>query len=217
MSAYSRYTATIARGASSERLVLFSDAVFAIAMTLLVIELHAPDVPVDELGRALGELVRPYLTFALSFAVIGLVWLSHHRKFRVIGRTDPVLLRLNLLMLFFVASLPLPTAILGGHGDAVVAVLVYAATICAVGFALSGMWLYAWHARLVDSSVDVAVFRYVLLQSFPIPGIFLLSIPIAVTWGADAAEVAWIAAVPAGWIIAALYRRASRLTAQESA
>lgn len=216
MSVYSRYTAVITRGASSERLVLFSDAVFAIAMTLLVIELHAPHVATEALPDALGELVRPYLTFALSFAVIGLVWLSHYRKFCVINRTDPTLLRLNLLMLFFVASLPLPTAILGLNGDSILAVIVYATTVCAVGFTMSAIWLYAWHRGLVDTAVDLAVFRYVLLQSFPIPGIFLLSVPVGLLWGAYAAEMVWIAAVPIGWVIAALYRRASRRTEREA-
>lgn len=212
MSAYSRYLTTIAAGAPAERLVLFSDAVFAIAMTLLVIELHAPEVPDAELPAALGELVSPYLTFALSFAVIGLVWLSHHRKFRVVRRTDPTVLRLNLLMLFFVASVPLPTAVLGLHGDSATATTLYAATICAVGFALSGLWLYAWHAGLIAAEVDVAVFRYVLVQSFPVPGIFLLSIPIGLLWGATAAEVAWIAALPTSWLIAWTYRRLSTAT-----
>jgi uncharacterized membrane protein len=217
VSVFTRYTETIARGASCERLILFSDAVFAIAMTLLVIELHAPEASAAEFERAMAGLLRPYLTFALSFAVIGLVWLSHHRKFRVIGHTDPVLLRLNLLMLFFVASLPLPTAILGEHGDSVLAVVLYAATICAVGFTLSGMWLYAWHAQLIESAVDVAVFRYVLLQSFPVPGIFVLSIPIALLWGPDVAEITWVGAVPVTWLITATYRRTAHLTDQESA
>ncbi len=202
----SRYAALV-DSAPIERLVLFSDAVFAIAMTLLVIELHAPQVAEAELPGALAELVRPYLTFALSFAVIGLVWLSHHRKFRVIERCDAGLLRLNLLMLFFLASIPLPTAILGEHGDSVLAVLVYAGTICAVGFTLSAIWLYAWHAGLVNSEVDEALFRYLLVRSFPVPGIFLLSIPIAALWGATAAELTWIAALPASWILATTYRR----------
>lgn len=177
-------------------------------MTLLVIELHAPEVPTDELSAALIELIGPYLTFALSFAVIGLIWLSHHRKFRVIPRVDPTVLRLNLLMLFFVASVPLPTAILGRHGDSTLAVMIYAASICAVGFTLSGIWLYAWHAGLVQ--VDLATFRAMLVQSFPVPGIFLISLGIAPIWGATAAEITWIAALPASWIIAASYRRAAR-------
>lgn len=206
MNVSSRYAALV-DSAPTERLALFSDAVFAIAMTLLVIELHAPQVPEPELPGALAELVRPYLTFALSFAVIGLVWLSHHRKFRAIERCDAGLLRLNLLMLFFVASTPLPTAVLGEYGDSVIAVVVYAGTICAVGFALSAIWLYAWHAGLVSSEVDEPLFRYLLVRSFPIPGIFLLSIPVALVWGATAAELTWIAALPASWLLAWSYRR----------
>ena len=209
MSTWSRYQRLVARGARVERLVAYADAVFAIAMTLLIVELHAPEVPVERLPDALRELVPGYLSFVLSFAVIGLVWLSHHRKMSVIVGFDQNLLRLNLLMLLFVASLPLPSAVLGRYGDAVPAVYLYAATIAAIGFSMSGIWMYAWHRRLVSDDVDVALFRLVLVQSFPIPGFFLLSIPIAALWGAGAAELTWIAALPASFVITRVYRSRS--------
>lgn len=206
MTTYTQYLRTIARGDTVERMAFFSDAVFAIAMTLLVIEIHVPDVGAAELGQALTELLPEYLTFALSFAVVGLVWLSHHRKVSAIVRHDQNLLRLNLLMLLFVASLPLPTAILGRYGDDTLPVILYAATVAATGFSLSAVWMYAWHRGLVREDVTIDVFRYVLVQSFPIPGMFLLSISVAVLAGPTAAELSWVAAIPAAFIITRLYR-----------
>lgn len=88
MDTYHRYLRLVAEGDAMDRLVFFSDAVFAIAMTLLIVELHVPEVAGADLGPALLALVPGYLTFMLSFVVVGMVWMSHHRKFRVIVRYD---------------------------------------------------------------------------------------------------------------------------------
>lgn len=186
-------------------MAFFSDAVFAIAMTLLIIEVRPPGVSPAELSHALQELLPEYLTFVLSFAVIGLVWLSHHRKVSVLVGYDQNLLRLNLLLLVFVASIPLPTAILARYGDETPAVVLYAATAAATGFAATGLWLYAWRRGLVRADITPDVFRYVLAQSLPIPGIFVLSIPVALLAGPTAAELSWMIAAPAAFLVARLF------------
>jgi uncharacterized membrane protein len=206
MSTVDGYRHTIAEGSTLERANAFSDAVFAIAMTLLVLEIHLPDAAEGDLATSVTNLVPAYLTFVLSFAVVGAVWLSHHRKFRAIAGYDQTLLRLNLLMLLFVASLPLPTALLGRFGDEPLSVYIYAASISLIGFLMSAMWIYAWHQSLTAASVTVGVFRYVLVQSFPIPGMFLLSIPVAALFGAVAAEVSWGLTLPLSVVITRLYR-----------
>lgn len=206
MSTYLTYRRLIAQGTPPERTAAFSDAVFAIAMTLLVLELRVPEVAEADLGSALSAMVSQYLTFVLSFVVVGAVWMSHHRKFAALVGVDQAMLRLNLVMLLFVASLPLPTAVLGRYGDSAAAAVLYALTIVAIGFSLVGTWIYAWHRHLVRPDVTVEVFRYVLVQSFPIPGTFLLSVPVALVLGAGAAEALWIAAVPLSLLIAACYR-----------
>ena len=198
-----------------DRLVFFSDAVFAIAMTLLIVELHVPEVADADLGPALIHLVPGYLTFILSFVVVGMVWMSHHRKFRAIARYDQNLVRLNLLFLLFVASLPLPTGILGAYGNVRLGVYVYAATIVVVGFLLTMIWVYAWHRRLVAPEVTADVYRYVLVQSFPIPGIFLLSIPVNLVAGPVVAEFSWVLAVPASFIITHIYRARAEIPLPE--
>ena len=189
-----------------DRLVFFSDAVFAIAMTLLIVELHVPAVHDTGLGPALLELLPGYLTFILSFVVVGMVWMSHHRKFRVIVRHDQNLVRLNLVLLLFVASIPLPTGILASYGNQNLSVYIYAGTISLVGFLLTGLWIYAWHRNFVDPELSIDVFRYVLVQSFPIPGIFLLSILLAMVAGPTVAETSWVLAIPLSSAIVRIYR-----------
>jgi uncharacterized membrane protein len=115
----------VAEGTALDRTIAFSDAVFAIAMTILVLELHVPDVPPAQLPAQLLNLLPAYLTFVLSFVVVGVIWMSHHRKFGVIARFNQTLLRLNLVMLLLVVSLALPTAVLGRCGDQAIAVVTW--------------------------------------------------------------------------------------------
>jgi uncharacterized membrane protein len=210
MTTRERYFRLVAQGPELERPAFFSDAVFAIALTLLVIEIHIPDVAAAGLPGALLELVPEYLTFALSFLVIGAVWLSHHRKFRMLAAHDQTLLRLNLVLLLFVATLPLPTALLGRHGDTTIAVCVYAATIAFIGFAMAVVWTYAWRRRLTASAVTRDLYAYMLGQTLLIPGVFVVSIPVALLFGPLAGQLAWLVAFPLYMLTGRIYGRASR-------
>ncbi len=98
-----------------ERMILFSDAVFAIAITLLVIEIKVPEIPKSEvtdgkLLNALGELIPKFFGFCISFMFIGIYWAVHHRMFGFVINYTPKLLRLNLLFLFAVVLMPFSTA-----------------------------------------------------------------------------------------------------------
>lgn len=196
MTTWERYRRLVAQGSDVERAAFFSDAVFAIALTLLVIEIRVPDVPREELGLALLEVLPEYLTFVLSFLVIGTVWLSHHRKFRVMSGHDQTLLRLNLLLLLLVASLPIPTAILGRYGDTVVAVCAYAASIASIGLAMSAIWGYARRRGLTSPTVTRDLYLFMLGQSLVIPAVFAASIPVALSAGASAGEFIWLLSLP---------------------
>jgi uncharacterized membrane protein len=195
----------MATGSSLERALAFSDAVFAIAMTILVLELHVPAVEPAQLPQAVLGLLPAYFAFVLSFVVVGMVWLSHHRKFAVIERFDQNLLRLNLLVLVLVASLALPTALLGEFGDSIFSAVLYAGLICAVGFAMVVLWVYACRRGLVAKGVDDALRRYVLVQSLVIPVVFLVSIPVALLAGSTACELTWAVAVPVSIVLPRLW------------
>ena len=102
-----------------ERLVFFSDAVFAIAITLLVIEIHVPELPYrsppQAYWEALAHLAPSFVSFGISFFVIGMFWMGHHRAFSLAGRYDGSILGWNLLLLGLIAFMPFMTALLGRY------------------------------------------------------------------------------------------------------
>ena len=192
-----RYRAVFERGESTERIEFFSDAVFAIAMTLLVLDIRLPAGLGDDVAAGLAELVPEIFAYVLSFAIIALNWMSHHRKFRVISGFDTRLIQLNLLLLLLVAFLPFPTSVLAENRAQVASVVLYAATVAAISLAQLSLWVYARHAALLDESVDRGVFLYLARGLVVTPAVFLLSIVIALLWSPDAAMYSWLLLIPA--------------------
>ena len=164
-----------------ERLVFFSDAVFAIAITLLVIELGVPERLADDaaLRDALIDLLPSLFSFFLSFAVIALWWISHHRLLRLIDRTHPALVALNFVLLASIAFLPFASGVLGHHGDLPTAVQLYAATNAVAALSLVGMRVLAQRLGLLDDGADLAAFRRRSLSTLATAAVFVLSIPLA--------------------------------------
>lgn len=195
MNTKARYAALFGRGDSTDRIEFFSDAVFAIAMTLLVLDIRLPDIKADQLSHELHELLPQMFAYALSFLVISLNWISHHRKFRVITGFDDTLTRLNLLLLFLIAFLPFPTSVLSNYASQTSAVVLYAATSAAIA---GSQVLILWHARLanlLDASVDRGVYRLMVYDGLVSPFVFTVSIGIAFASPA-AAMYSWIAMAP---------------------
>jgi uncharacterized membrane protein len=169
------------------RLEAFSDGVFAIAVTLLVLELRAP-LPADlhageQLWEALWHEWPAYLAFATSFATILIMWVNHHNLFALIKRTDHIFLLLNGLLLATVTIIPFPTQVLAEYirePDARTAAIFYAATFLAMAIAFNRLWWYAQRdRRLLDPAVDPAVIR-VLNQQFGIgPLTYVVALVIA--------------------------------------
>jgi uncharacterized membrane protein len=118
----------IEAGTDVERLVFFSDAVFAIAITLLALEIRLPelhDPSAAGLSEALLGLWPKFSSFAISFWIVGTLWLGHHRIFHHIKRYDRRLLLINLLLLMWVALMPFSGSLLGEYGGYRVSVIVY--------------------------------------------------------------------------------------------
>lgn len=130
---------------SLDRLVFFSDAVFAIAVTLLVLDIHVPDLPRivsnADAWRAFTDLTPSFFAFALSFLVIGRFWMGHHERFRPLRHFDPRLMWPNLLYLMAIAYMPFATAFLGRNIGHFVPELVY--NLSMLGLSLLAYWL-AW-------------------------------------------------------------------------
>ena len=209
-----------------DRLLFFSDAVFAIAITFLALDLRLPageaaHAPGDSaLWTALGELSPKYLSFLVSFLVIGLYWQGHHRMFRLINRFDDRLVWINMLFLLCIVVIPFPTTVLGEHGDTTAAVVLYAGTLALTGFLQCAMWLYATtDRRLVETTLEDRLYRFltrvVLARMLTPPVMFLLSMLIAQR-NPDWAKYSWILIAPAlalvSWIGQRRYSAASNNT-----
>lgn len=178
-----------------DRLIFFSDAIFAIAITLLSLDLVlASNLPLDEVTRRLLELWPRGLAFVITFFVIGLTWVSHHRMFRYIDRYDHRLISLNLVFLLFVAFLPFPARVLGEYDGSVAAAVLYAGTICALVLSELRVWHHATVGRrLVDERLDERVIRTIRVRGATVASLFLLSIAIAFV-SVRGAQTVWLLA-----------------------
>jgi len=176
-----------------DRIIFFSDGVFAIAITLLVIGLRVPALPShvsnSELSRRLLDEWPRVLSYTVSFAVIGLYWIGHHRAFAHIRRFDHRLILLNLTFLGLIAFLPFPTAVIGRYGGHRAAVVLYAGSLALAGLASTALWLYAWRAKLADVGPRRA--RYLAARAAIPVAVFAVSIPIAFLSPA-AAKLSWL-------------------------
>ncbi len=143
------------------RIEAFSDGVFAIAMTLLVIEIKVPShelVAAHGLAQSLAALWPSYLAFLTSFTTILVIWVHHHWIFALIRRNDHPFLYWNGLLLLFVTFVPFPTALLSEyllHSDAKVAANLYTGTFLAVSLAFHALWRHA-SARLLSADATSA-------------------------------------------------------------
>jgi uncharacterized membrane protein len=176
------------------RIVAFSDGVFAIAITLLVLNLHIPEhlAPGETVGDALWDQQGDLLAYALSFAVIGRLWLVHHRFFGEVTHLDSRLIALNLVYLGFVVLIPFTSEVLGDHGDTTAGVIVYAVNLSITNLIGAAMYLYAARHSLTRERFLAYVEHPIRLRNLAGGVIFALSIPIAVV-NPLAAMITWMA------------------------
>ena len=163
------------------RLLALTDGVFAIALTLLVLGLAVPaDLSGDELDRAFDELRAGGYAAALSFFVISVFWMGHHRMFRVIDRCDDRLLGLNLVFLAPVVLMPFATQLIADYGDRSGITAAYAAIISVASIAQFVLWTYATHRRrLVPADTPRHVVVAEMLEAITSAVVFSVSIPVA--------------------------------------
>ena len=180
------------RGEGADRIAYYSDAVFAIAMTLLVLDVGVP-LGAASAVEVLQEEWPSYAAFALSFAIIAYFWVGHHRRFRVVTGYDTGFIVINLVLLFLIASLPFPTKLISEFAPETLAVVLYAAAVTALCAVELIQWAYARRRGLLAPTVDRGVFWFVALDVVPILAVFGLSIPIALIWGGEVAMYGWFA------------------------
>lgn len=186
-----------------DRVLFFTDAIFAIAITLLVVDIRVPDKrPIDALWQ-LRHAFPQMLGFGISFVVIGTFWVAHHGIFRHIAALDRRLIWLNLFFAGMIAFLPYPTSLLSQAGDRA-AVVFYAAWVAVAALAESAIWIYACRTPgAITAETPQWMRRYLALRMLRVPAVFLVSIPVAFA----SAKPTW---VPFIWLAIAVLGRAIR-------
>jgi uncharacterized membrane protein len=160
------------------RIVAFSDGVFAIAITLLVLNLNIETgLPKDKVAHALWEQRENFVAFAISFAVIGRFWVVHHRFFSEVHSFDGRLISLNLLYLGSIVLIPFSSEVLGKYGGQTPAVVLYSVNLAVV--VLVGMLMSDSARRRGLTSTDEETHRETRTRTAYIAGVFLLSVPLA--------------------------------------
>jgi uncharacterized membrane protein len=166
-------------GLSFERVVFFSDAVFAIVITLLVLELKVPHLSEHSesaLRHALIELLPRVAGFVISFLIIGLMWIEHHRIFRYIADYDAGLLWRNLLLLLCVSFVPFPTALFSENFWSRTAFVLYTASFGGVATAKLWIWRHAMEAKLLKPDVSPELEKRIYRRSMAVPIACLIAI-----------------------------------------
>ena len=187
------------------RILALSDGVFAIAITLLILEIAVPATNDAGLPKALLGLWPRYLAYVVSFVVIARFWVIHRQTFQLIARDDAVLVWLNLLLLMFVAFLPFPTAVLGKHNASPAAAVLYASSVILAGMASAASWWYAsGRGGLLRPGVGRAQVRALRARGLSSPVFFALTLPIAV-FAPYVAEIVWILIFPITWLVFAWF------------
>jgi uncharacterized membrane protein len=162
-----------------DRVAFFSDAVFAIAMTLLVVGIGIPEVPEADLGDALRGKESEILSFFISFFVIGYYWFGHHELFSRLGSVTTRFMRINLVYLAVIAFVPFPTGLAGRYADEPVTIVMYAITLSIASGLDALMVFVANREGLFRRTMPPPVLRFDMVASLVPVVVFLASIPIA--------------------------------------
>lgn len=172
------------------RIVAFSDGVFAIAITLLVLGLAVPEDR-HNIANELLDNRDDLVAYAISFAVLGRYWLAHHRFFSALARFDGRLMGLNLVYLAFIALVPFSSEVLGDYSRETAAVVVYAINMILVSGTFHVQLVYSYRKGLVRPEARAFERRYAGPANLLVVGVFLVSIPVA--FGSPiAASLMWL-------------------------
>ncbi len=190
-------------GLSKETVVLFSDAIFSIAITLLVLDVRLPELPAGMANinpvfiDSLVQTLPKFLGFAISFFVIALYWRGYHRMAGYLRRIDGTMLLLNIVFLFLIVFMPFPTSLLGDYGSSSSYVVVaYQAVMALTSIVMSLMWFYAIRGRkLVDPGLDGRLIGMAMARNLIPAVVFLATMPLAFA-STTVTEISWLAMVP---------------------
>jgi uncharacterized membrane protein len=189
------------------RLHALTDGVYAIAMTLLVLELHVPDARSSaELVTGLIAIAPNLFGFALGFAVLGTYWVGSAVNLSHLARVNRAALFLNVLQLFFISLLPFTTALLGRYPDEAAAVIIYALHLELLGLAQYAHWVYVLrHPELVHAPIDARTERAATIRILVGPAAWAVAMLLALVSPRLAYAVFYVVLI--GYLIASVRDR----------
>jgi uncharacterized membrane protein len=179
----------------TSRVTAFSDGLFTIAATLLVVSIDLPDIPdadvSSRLPHVLDDVLPQLLSYFISFAVIVLFWFRHHALFGRVHTHDARFVALNMVFLAFIAVLPFPTELVGKYGEQSISVVVYATNVLVLSGLLTALFVYSERVGLVHPDVESGGIHR--LRAVSVFVVFGASIPMALLFGARAGQFTWLA------------------------
>jgi uncharacterized membrane protein len=168
---------------STSRIEAFSDGVFAIVITLLVLELHTPEIKNradwTELFYAIYNLIPKILSYMLSFFFVAVFWASHHQFFNTLNFSKRGLLWLNNLFLFFVTFIPFPTGVLGAYYENKTAVVFFGLSFFAASLTFAVLRWYGWESNETSDKFEEQSLRNAMRRTFLLPALYGVGILVA--------------------------------------
>lgn len=193
------------------RLTALTDGVFAIALTVLVLQIPVPQLAdsgsVAQMRAALSRLEGQFVSYAATFVIIAAFWQQHRRLFHLAAWHDEWVGRLNSLFLLLIAFLPFPSALVGRYGSNATAVVFFNLAVLAVAAVFVLLWLRLRHVGRFTDHLPTAYGRWVLARTLAVGAALTASAALA-PFDTDAATYVWIGIVPLMLLVNLRYRAA---------
>ncbi len=164
---------------NKSRLEAFSDGVFAIVITLLILDIRIPNVDYDHLGEALVGIMPHIIAYVMSFLVIGLYWIFHHNTAQLVQKVDRPFIWLNIVFLLFVSFMPFPTTLMGKYPFTQIPVLMYGANLLAANITGRIITVYTYRRdHLKTESFTPAIYKRQMRVYLFVNGLYVLAMAI---------------------------------------
>jgi uncharacterized membrane protein len=159
------------------RLEAFSDGVFAIVITLLILNIRLPDVDYAYLPEELQKLIPNILAYVMSFVVIGLYWVAHHSSLQLVSKINRGFLWLNILLLLWISFIPFPAFLLGKYPFKEIPVIIYGCNLLAANLTGFCMVLYIWYCPgLKSESFTHTIFKRQLWVYLCVNSVYVIAL-----------------------------------------
>lgn len=181
-----------------EHVVSFSDAIFAFSITIVLLSIQVPEIPnatESDVVNAVLKLTTSFESYIISFAVIGIYWITYHKVFNRITENHPLIVGFNLVFLFFITLISLFTVLNIEYGSFRLVFILYTAVLALTGFILALIWVIAIKTKSIHGEMSSSLVKAFLLNSITPPIIFVIAIGVSFL-NLDVAQYFWLMIFP---------------------